>query len=251
MTLYDQLAEKYLNILNKPEYHPLITQIAEDHQKGKGNGLSDIFLGFVPSHYDINQNNILIVGRETRGWYISDINPMYHSLDDIKLSMQRSESCFYHLIKQHKTFSFFDFVGRVAHHAGENNLLWGNLFCVDYRNKNPKNHSLFQMIKALSQELLLAQIHTLKPKIIVLANGLDKSAVHARYEYFPKLSWTNDGFDDIPKKYLQQCFLFEEKAEYQPICYRTCHPASLNRPKNKKIKQQAIKKLIDILPNKS
>ncbi len=43
MTLHDQLAEKYLDILNNPEYQPLITQIAKDHQKEKGNGLSDIF----------------------------------------------------------------------------------------------------------------------------------------------------------------------------------------------------------------
>lgn len=250
MTLCDQLAEKYHEILNKPEYQPLVAQIAEDHKKGKGNGLSDIFLGFVPCHYDVNQNNILIVGRETRGWHSSDVNPMYSTLGDIKTSMQKSKSSFYYLIKQHKAFSFFNFVSRVAHHAGENNLLWGNLFCVDYRNKNPKNHRLFEMIKALSQELLLAQIHTLKPKIIVLANGLDKSAVTARYEYFPDISWVNDGFDDIPKKYLQQCFLFKE-GEYQPIAYRTCHPASLNRPKNKKSKQQAMKKLIELLPNKS
>lgn len=94
--------------------------------------------------------------------------------------------------------------------------------------------------------MLLAQIELSKPSIIVLANGLNPSAVKARDEYFANIKWGTQ-FDDIPKKYLQACTLFKDDSDYQPICYRICHPASINRFKNKTAKKQAVATLIDLL----
>lgn len=246
MTLNEQLVKRYLEILNNSEYQPLIAQIAND-RKNK-TGLSDIFFGFVPENYDIHQNNILVIGRETRGWNIKNISPIYeYSEQNIALSMEHSKQRFYEQLSDNKQkFNFFDFMQRINHHMDNRQLLWANLFCVDHHRKNPKNHQLFNHIKQLSEELLLAQIKILQPKIIILANGLNSSAVKARNKYFPAIKFTN-GFDDIPKKYLQMCALFEENNHYQPICYRICHPASINRFKNKKSKKQAIATLIELL----
>lgn len=77
-------------------------------------------------------------------------------------------------------------------------LLWRNLFCIDNGTKIPTNHQSFEIIKALPQELLLTQINVLRPKIIILANGLEKSVIKARYQYFPNLKWYNH-FNGIPK----------------------------------------------------
>lgn len=49
MTLHEQLRQRYSEILNKVEYQTLILEIANDHKNGRGKGLSDILLGFVPN----------------------------------------------------------------------------------------------------------------------------------------------------------------------------------------------------------
>lgn len=246
MTLNEQLTQRYVKIFQNPEYQPLMTQIA--HDRINQTGLSDIFLGFVPENYDIEQNNILVIGRETRGWNIKNISPIYeYSEQNIVLSMEHSKQRFYEQLSDNKQkFTFFDFMQRINRHIDHRQLLWGNLFCVDHHRKNPKNHRLFNHIKQLSEELLLAQIKILQPKIIILANGLNSSAVKTRNKYFPAIKFSKS-FDDIPKKYLQMCTLFKEDDNYQPICYRICHPASINRFKNKKSKKQAITTLIELL----
>lgn len=101
MNLNEQLAQRYLAILEKPEYQPLIAQIADD-RKNKS-GLSDIFLSFLPDDYDIHQNNVLVIGRETRGWNIKDISPIYkYSKQNVQLSMEYSKVKFYQQLSDNK-----------------------------------------------------------------------------------------------------------------------------------------------------
>lgn len=242
--LKEQLIQNYWQIL-KDEQN-LILQMAEEKR------LSDILLGFVPNHYQMGQNNILIIGRETRGWRIPEISPiMEYSKENIQKSMEHSQKHFNHKIKQTKRFDFFDLIKRIALRSGENHLLWNNLFCVDYETSHPKYQGeLFNEIKRLSQKLLFAQIHLLKPNFIILACGLDPLTQMVRDEYFPHLFWDKTSLGHFPHGYLQRCFLFPENSNYQPIAYRICHPAAINRGKYKKEKKQAIQKLIELLPQK-
>lgn len=98
MTLKDQLAKRYFDILNQDRYQPLIQQIAQDecntNQKPTPkHRLCNIFLGSVPENYENAQHKILIVGRETRGWRGGMTVPHY-DMDNVIKSMNHGQTFF-------------------------------------------------------------------------------------------------------------------------------------------------------------
>lgn len=257
MTLNKQLTQKYLDILKNPEYKPLIQAIADDQAKSmhRNNvGLSNILLGFVPESYEQAEHKILIVGRETRGWLSGKIFN-YDNEQEIISSTASSQRHFNHMLSTKRSkFSFFGFVKNIAKKTGEKGLLWTNIFAVDYKETNPRNNPLFKTIKQLSAELLNAQIDILKPDFVLFSNGNGESVRIARNEYFANLHWTGKGFGELDKRYLEQCFLCSDDSEYQPICYRTYHPAFRKNKRNMKSyynAQKGLATLIEILPSKS
>lgn len=256
MCLENRLAERYLNILTQQEYQPLIQAIADDFDKGHGNGLSDILLGFVPEQYENAEHKILIVGRETAGWRVNkDTNFAITQYDAqiIEKSMDKSKQWVFDNLegshsKDVKGRSFFNFVRSVGKKCGNDGILWANTFAVDYKKstpntkKLPKNYKkLFKIIKKLSKELLQAQIDILQPDYILFVGG--QASLSARSAYFPTL--TGDGKrlkDDLPINYLEK-FMFDRQDK--PICYRTgYHPAYYERNA-----QRALKVLVEQLPS--
>lgn len=256
MTLNEQLIERYFKILDNSEYQPLIAQISDDHKLGKGNGFSEILLGFVPDNYENARHKILIVGRETAGWQLDEKIPIKaYDRNTIINSMTKSKSWVTSNLtgkhsKDEKGKTFFNFVRKVRDKCGDNGILWANTFAVDYKKstpntkKLPKNHKkLFEIIKKLSKELLQAQIDILKPDFILFVGG--KASLSAQKAYFPTLK--GDGKclkDDLPINYLEK-FMFNKQDK--PICYRTgYHPAYYKRNA-----QRALKVLVEHLPSLS
>ncbi|OPH39231.1 Uncharacterised protein [Moraxella lacunata] len=253
MTLKDQLAKRYFDILNQDRYQPLIQQIAQDecntNQKPTPkHRLCNIFLGSVPENYENAQHKILIVGRETRGWRGGMTVPHY-DMDNVIKSMNHGQTFFEKQISiPQKDGRFLGFAKKVADRAGADGLLWANMFAVSDNLSTPDNHQLFDDIKQLSKELLLAQIELLRPDFILLVNGHRKSVQKARHEYFKELTWAKVGHGNLHKRYLEQCFLNldiknTDGSPYQPICYRTHHP-STRSPQGKK----GLAQLLEHLP---
>lgn len=258
MCLENRLAERYLKILTQQEYQPLIQAIADDFDKGHGNGLSDILLGFVPEQYENAEHKILIVGRETAGWRVNkDTNFAITQYDAqiIEKSMGKSKKWVFDNLegshsKDVQGRSFFNFVRSVGKKCGKHGILWANTFAVDYqkslptKKKNPENvKKLLPIIKQVSQALLQAQMDILQPDYILFVGG--KSSLSARNAYFPTLK--GDGKPlrpDLPIKYLEK-FMFD--GQEKPICYRTgYHPSYFRRDA-----QRAFKVLVEILPSQS
>lgn len=254
MTLNEQLTQRYVKILKNPEYQPLIAQIGDDHKLGKGNGFSEILLGFVPENYENTKHKILIVGRETAGWQLDEKNPIkVYDIQTIIKSMIKSKNWVTSNLmgkfsKDAKGKTFFNFVRKVRDKCGDDGILWANTFAVDYKKstpntkKLPKNHKkLFGIIKKLSKKLLYAQIDILKPDFILFVGG--QASVSARRAYFPTLKGDGKSLtNNLPIKYLEK-FMFE--GQDKPICYRTYHPSYFE-----KNAQNGLATLIEILPGK-
>ena len=239
--LKEALAKRYVDILQKKEYQKLLEKI-----ENQENGFSNVHLGFVPQGYENATNKILIVGRETRGWR-KNIQLRQYTIDDVKTSMQDSRSCMEKNLsrKQQKGAAFFNFVRKVAQQSGESGILWANIFAVDYKTKHPKYAADedFNNIKALSRELLCAQMDILQPSIILFVSG--SSGIKARREYFPNLSGSGKGIAGMEKGLLEQ-FSFLD-GDYEKIkCYRASHPST-----RRKAGRIALKKLIELLPAKN
>lgn len=73
--------------------------------------------------------------------------------------------------KNAKGFTFFNYVRKIGKKSGGNGILWANIFAVDFKQSIPHQHKLFGLIKALSKELLQAQIDILKPNFILFVGG--------------------------------------------------------------------------------
>ena len=88
LPLHEQLKQRYIEILNKPEHQALLQACTEEESK-----LSNIHLGFVPEGYTLaTPNKILIVGRETRGWFRNEINT--YNPDAVEKLMRNSRNHF-------------------------------------------------------------------------------------------------------------------------------------------------------------
>ncbi len=240
LPLHEQLKQRYIEILHKPEHQALLQACTEEESK-----LSNIHLGFVPEGYTLaTPNKILIVGRETRGWFRNEINT--YNPDAVEKLMRNSRNHFTGKLppsKRKKGFTFFNFVHKVASRSGNGGLLWANIFAVDYSKGHPARagNERFKQIKCLSRELLHAQIDILKPDIILFVSG--GQGVHARREYFPDLTPSGMDTDGIEKRFLERFYFPAPLAHIE--CYRSSHP-SARAKKN----QEALKKLVSLLPCK-
>lgn len=126
LPLHEQLKQRYIEILNKPEHQALLQACTEEESK-----LSNIHLGFVPEGYTLaTPNKILIVGRETRGWFRNEINT--YNPDAVEKLMRNSRNHFTGKLppsKRKKGFTFFNFVHKVASRSG-NGGLCGPIFLL-------------------------------------------------------------------------------------------------------------------------
>lgn len=249
MTLHEELAQLYFDILSKDIYQPLIQHIAHDQKSTKKSaGLTNLFLGFVPDYYATAGHQILVVGRDVQGWRNREYIEQYDQ-NAIELSMNYSKEWLkkhlnHESQQQQEESSFFNFIKKIAEKSGDEGISWANLFAVDIQKLHPRQQTEFNLIKQLSKELLQAQITVLQPDIVLFFSGLDTQASQARREYFPRLIGSGQPeVEHLPKQYLER-FYFNQQSF--PICYRTCHPCNKS-----KYGRQGLRELLKLLPEKS
>ena len=195
-------------------------------------GLSGLFLPGVSDNYHLAKNKIMIVGRETRAWNVVREGQFSNLENYIATAMNTHQHFFKGQLdkKNTKGRAFHNFTRSIAKKCGKEGLVYANLFCFSWNKKNPaRAGSYFKEIKKYSKILLKIQIQTLKPQIIIFANGA--ATVKYRREFFPV-----DGPNSVCKSVLdctsgqipnRQLWEFEL---YESIrCFRINHPSSRNK----------------------
>lgn len=227
-----QLQTAYEQILSTPE-----TAFLQDEtrQAGDPKGYSGLFLASVRDGYADASNKVMIVGSETAGW-----DPLKSSQDIadglsglpwqrayVTRSMRVHGNYFAKCLKQKnrdRGHTFMNYVRDIAAAAGEDGLIYANLFCFDWRRGSPMRSPDFDRVRTLSRQLLHAQIDILKPDVIVFANGIS-SAGHRR-EFFPvgpggRCSAATSQHETISSHYLWE-FTLDERIP----CLRVHHPSA-------------------------
>ena len=242
----DILIEKYLTILKDID-----EQFLNPDKKTSPDytHLSGLFLPSVPDEYIEAKNKIMIIGRETKAWNVLKKEKSFTNINDyIKDSVEKHKAFFSSQLnrKNAKGSAFHNFTRSIANKCGESGLIYSNLFCFSFRNSNPVNSKLFNEIMNYSEQLLKAQIETLKPNIIIFANG--GSTAKYRRHMFPVdgshcvcsnfNDYVHDGIENI------QLWHFDLYSKIK--CYRIMHPSSYSK--------EAMKSrdfLIELLPPKN
>lgn len=232
MSKYDELQQRYAEILSKSEHQALLNETRKNPK------FSHLHLSFVPDNYEQAAHKILIIGRETRGWSYHLPNQQY-DLAGVMASMQASKAHFLNQQVKHNSQgrAFFNFVRKIGKRSGFDGLLWANIFALDYGKKHPVQSPLYPAITKLSGELLNALIDVMQPEIILFVTG--GKGVQARRECFPNIRYSGEDTDGIPKKLLER-FYFENS---DVLCYRAPHPSARRGER-----QQALKHLVSLLP---
>lgn len=209
-TIRQRLVDAYTEILN-PE---MLSKF-----EGKDEGLAGVFLPSAPE----GGMDVMIVGMETKGWNGAFSN--IHSEDlgtYINLSMERYQK---YLEKKPKRSGFEQFHRQVAKRLSceRNQIGWGNLLAVSYKQATPVRCSAFEAIQELSSSLLRKQIEIIRPKVIIFVCG-----------------WRYD-------RYLKHCLgdLISDSKVHTPkalwqfnvgdtLCFRTSHPRYLSGSRYRK-----------------
>lgn len=225
-SLNQELAKEYRRILE--EFARENAEFLRDTE----NCLSQVHLGFVPDGFKKENFNILILGRETRGW--DGLKGDYNE-DYVKDSMKKSKSWSKRMYKEKildkkigKGCSFFGFFSNVAKNIGTEKVLWGNLYAFSYKKSHPKHSKYFREIEEVSKKLLVAQIKVLQPKLIIIACGIDKETRKTRDECL-NVQFSGLAVDgaDLHKRYLESCKIFVDGCD-EIKGYRIQHPSSIN-----------------------
>ena len=148
--------------------------------------LSGLFLPSVSDKYFEAKNKIMIVGRETKAWNVLTKEHSFTNIDNyISDSVEKHKTFFASQLhkKNSKGAAFHNFTRSIANKCGESGLIYSNLFCFSFKKSNPANSELFHDIMNYSEQLLKAQIETLKPDVIIFANG--SSTAKYRRMMFP------------------------------------------------------------------
>lgn len=200
--------------------------------------LSGMFLPSVHEGYANAPRKVMLVGRETAGWSVVGKGKWatiekYTDLETyIDTSMKKHLLCLTGeaFSRNDKGSTFFNFIKMLMPVVGREGFVWANLFCFDSKKKNPESSPYFETIKGMSQKLLTTQINTLKPDVIIFANGSDSACYRA--EFFPFNGKGKEvvcsNFADpgknhgIDNKHLWQ---FDLNLTNQHRCYRIHHPS--------------------------
>lgn len=195
--------------------------------------LSGLFLPGVSTDYVQAQKRVMVVGRETRRWDIIKPDRPFLDLDEYihrAMAIQQSHLAGYIQDKADKGQSFFNLLRKLRHADPSCGIAWANLFSFAWRRGSPMRWQHFEVLKAVSKQLLEAQIRILQPDIIIFANGA--SSARIRQEYFPhkgEFSVCTELGDyreqGIPVSQLWRFRLFGSIQ-----CYRIQHPSSVSVP---------------------
>lgn len=203
-----ELAEKYLSVLQQHD----LTAIYDGSPEFSG-----IFLPSVSVKYCESNIKTMIVGKETRSWldhFCAGKLIQKFELGGVVASLRKHEDC---LKEDHPKSKFIQFYRKSCtvlnseKGLGES-IIWSNLMCISRNKKSPVGSKSFDQVKALSEQLLRAQIEVLKPKVILFVTG----TTYDKYirAFFPERA---ESISLIPGK------LWSFKID-DTQCFRTSHP---------------------------
>lgn len=193
--------------------------------------LSGLFLPGTSLEFEQAPTRIMVVGRETRRWDVIKPGHPFLDLDEYiqrAMGIQQSHLAEYLGNKTDRGESFFNLLRKLRQADGNTGIAWANLFSFAWRRGSPMRWQNFEALKAVSKQLLEAQISILKPDIVIFANGA--SSARIRQEYFPHKGELNVCTDlgdyrehGIPVNQLWRFRLFGSIQ-----CYRIQHPSSVS-----------------------
>jgi len=227
-TTQQTLTRIYSDILSDLSLHWFDRSREHDPEYAK---LSGLFLPGTSQAYQQAKRRIMVVGRETRGWNVVNGNAPFLDLEDyIQKAMAKQQHYLASAMNASpdKGASFFNLLRALASNHGSEGIAWANLFSFAWNGKSPMRWKHFPHVLDLSEQLLKAQIETLKPDIIIFANG--SSSARFRQRYFPhkgehivcsKLADFRE--QGIP---INQLWEFYLHGTIQ--CYRIQHPSSIS-----------------------
>ena len=194
--------------------------------------LSGLFLPSVSDKYFEAKNKIMIVGRETKAWNVLTKEHSFTNIDNyISDSVEKHKRFFASQLhkKNSKGAAFHNFTRSIANKCGESGLIYSNLFCFSFKKSNPANSELFHDIMNYSEQLLKAQIETLKPDVIIFANG--SSTAKYRRMMFPidGPDCVCSNFNDYVHEGIENIQLWSFDLYKNIKCYRIMHPSSYSK----------------------
>lgn len=204
-------------------------------RRGGPKGLSGLFLPSVRDTYASARHKVMIIGSETAGWEPlatrSGEQVVYREFESVEsyvdTSMRKHRHFFDKKLAQEKSdrgHTFHNYTRALAQLSGSDGLVYANLFCFDWRKSSPIRSPEFGFVKALSRQLLDAQIDVLRPDFIVFANGI--TSARYRREFFPhgeggRCSHERTHPDVVPAHYLWE-FVLDGRIR----CFRVHHPSA-------------------------
>jgi hypothetical protein len=243
------LATRYLHALKDLDISYLDRQHPDAKSKpvpptGKP-GLSGLFLPSVPENLGRARHRIMVIGSETAQWNVLKENEAFTSLPAyIEKAMAKHQAFFKERLKDNKSrgYTFHNFMRSVADRCGSDGLIYSNLFCFDWNRGSPlRQKEYFPVIEKYSEMLIKAQIETLKPQVIIFANGM--TSVPSRRKFFPidgadRVCTTRTDHPSIRNRHLWEFGLYDEIR-----CFRIHHPSARSREA-----AQAREFLLNLLP---
>tara|TARA_R110001592_G_C13120876_1_gene745802 strand:- start:757 stop:1590 length:834 start_codon:yes stop_codon:yes gene_type:complete len=223
--------------------------------RGDKAGLSGLFLPSMPDCYASARNKVMVVGCETRAWYVKlpkkDENFLHGYIDSAMDTHRQHLVC---ELKKSKSRgrSFFNFMRDVSAKVGQEGLVYSNLLCNSWQKKSPLKSPDLEEIVHCSEHLLKAQIKFLQPDLIIFANGIASAAV--RRSFFPiddknsdRACYNSRDFSEQGvRKHHLWAFDLDVGLDRRIPCYRIHHP-SARAPEA----DLARKFLLGLLPSES
>lgn len=203
--------------------------------RGDKAGLSGLFLPSMPEGYVSAANKVMVIGCETRAWYvelpIKDKNFLHGYIDSAMDTHRQHLVC---ELKKSKSRgrSFFNFMRDVSAKVGQEGLVYSNLLCYSWKKKSPLQCEELEMIRKYSEILLKAQIKFFQPDVIIFANGIASAGV--RRSFFPINDKNGDQACFNSRDFSEQgvrkhhlwAFDLEVGLDHRIPCYRIHHPSA-------------------------
>lgn len=194
--------------------------------------LSGLFLPGASQAYEQASRRIMVVGRETRRWNITNNEVPFIDLDEyIQRAMAKQQACLtqYMSKPKDKGASFFNLLRALAADHGNEGIAWANLFSFAWDGKSPMRWPKYRELEAISMQLLKTQVDILKPDIIIFANGA--SSAKARRTYFPHTGEHSvcTQLADYREQGIAKDQLWQFCLNGSIQCYRIQHPSSISK----------------------